>query len=239
MSRFLKVVIALIVLLAVFLAARFFNQYFSESPYNYEDVAQPIHNFSSKDSDSEGTGLQNWREFIAPYGHFKVSFPTLPQHVTDSVVNDKTKEVTKYNTFVSTTEQGAVYIVSAISFPFPIASSDAKEVLKTIVMDMLQRNQENKLQTMDYGNFREFQSLDFILTNDKAIISGKVLLHGDMVYVLSVIDSRDHFDKKKLEFFENSFDLASSPKEPPPTSVPAPSPAAVPPTAKPSVSTPR
>lgn len=215
MSRLLTVLIAIIIFLIVFLTARYFKDLYTASPYTYEGVAEPEEEPSSVEP--SGRDFHNWREFIAPYGHFKVLIPSLPQHVTDSIIDPKTKEVTKYNTFVSGGDKGPVFMVSVITFSQIEKESD-EEVLKNVVADMLERNKENHLKSMSLGNFRQFKSLDFSLTNGNAAIAGKVLLDGDTVYVLSMVDKSEDFDAKKLEFFIKSFDLADATTTSQPTS---------------------
>jgi len=161
----------------------------------------------------ENAPFHKWREFTSPTGHFKVLLPGLPQHITDKIPDANTKEPRKYDTFVTADEAGPALMISVITFPKPIEIEAVEDTLKSIVNDMLNRNKNNNLKDMSIGVFRDYKSLDFSLTNGDLLIVGKVFANDDTLYVLSMINQNGAFDKKELDFFENSFEIIGSPKK--------------------------
>ena len=154
--------------------------------------------------------LHQWREFSSDTGKFKVLLPTLPQHVTDMLADPKTREQRKYETFVAAGDNGAAFMISAISSPNSLNSEDNDETLKSAVSDMMARNKENKLNKMEMGKFREQRAVDFSLTNGDLLIVGKVFSHNNILYILSMINKSSSFNPQELDFFINSFHFSDN-----------------------------
>lgn len=155
----------------------------------------------------EVPNFQDWREFTSKTGHFKALLPALPQHVTDTVTDPKTQQPRKYETFATAADNGAAFMINAITFSTPGEANAGEESLKAVVNDMLARNKENKLNTMNASTFRGARALDFSLSNGDVLIEGKVFAHDKTMYILSMINKKDSFNKKELDFFINSFDF--------------------------------
>ena len=201
MSRLLTLLAALLVITAVFFMVRDRNR------NEKSDAIEPITNTSSVQlSTTEPSNFHDWRIFNSDQGHFKVLLPTLPQHVSDVVVDQKSQEPRKYETYASASDNGAAFMVNAITFT---NSNDVSEeqALKAAVTDMLARNKENKLVEMKMGRFLNGPALDFSLSNGDLLIIGKVLTRDKTMYILSMINNKDNYSQKELDFFLNSFEI--------------------------------
>jgi hypothetical protein len=196
MSRTLSILIAFIVLVVAFLTVRYFKEAYDQ-PFN-TDYAQQANSQAS---------FQDWKEFTSPSVKFKALFPSLPQHATEKIPDLETKELRKYDAFVSTDAQGNVFMISQMTFPKKLENGKMEEILKDEVNKILKRNKENKLKTMHYEKFHNFTALDFSMTNGDLLIAGKVLAHNNLAFVLSMMGKTDAFDRQKLDFFVNSFEV--------------------------------
>lgn len=196
MSSSLKLLIALIVAVAAFLAIRFAITSLPKQPDTPQENAASV-NLSK---------LRGWREFKAPSGKFVALFPTLPQHVTDKV-HDANGEIRKYETYVSADGVGPAFMLSTITLPNDDNKMQEDELLKSVVNDMLSRNKENKLQSMKTGKFRNLDAVDFALDNENVTISGKVFKEHNTLYVLSMINKDKLPHEEDLDFFINSFKI--------------------------------
>lgn len=159
------------------------------------------------------SSFHEWREFSSNSSHFKALLPNLPQHVTDTVTDPKTQEPRKYETFAAAADHGSAFMINAITFSNPTGAEASEESLKAAVTDMLARNKENKLNQMKIGNFHGTRALDFSLSNGDILIEGKVFAHKNIMYILSMINKKDSFDRKEFDFFINSFDFFDEGKQ--------------------------
>lgn len=201
MSRLLTLLAALLVITAVFFMVRDRNR--NEKNTTIEPV---INTTPTQQPPLESANFHDWRVFNSDQGHFKVLLPTLPQHVSDTVIDQKSQEPRKYETYASASDNGAAFMINAITFAKQNDMSD-EEILKSAVNDMLARNKENKLVEMKMGHFLNSPALDFSLSNGELLIIGKVLTRDKTMYILSMINNKDNYDQKELEFFFNSFEI--------------------------------
>lgn len=209
MSRTLSLILALLVIIGALFAIRLFND---KSP-----AIAPIKNDippSSQVSTSNDVGFHKWREFSSQSGRFKVLLPALPQHVTDSVTDPETKEVRLHDTYVSADPQGLGFMISAIHLPKPVEPQKIESKLKEIVSDILARNKDNQLLKMNFEGPQNNRSLNFVLTNGDINVEGKVFVHDNVFYVLSMVNRADSFNQSEFDFFINSFDIQKESQTP-------------------------
>jgi hypothetical protein len=204
MSRLLTLLAALLVITAAFFMVRDRNRTV-KSP----TIEPTINTTSAPQASAEPNNFHDWRVFTSDQGHFKVLLPTLPQHVSDVVVDQKSQEPRKYETYASASDNGAAFMVNAITFTNQNGVSD-EEALKSAVTDMLARNKENKLVEMKMGSFLNSPALDFSLSNGDLLIIGKVLARDKTMYILSMINNKDNYNQKELDFFLNSFEIVKT-----------------------------
>jgi hypothetical protein len=173
--------VLLIILVVFVVGASFFIIKDSKNLYK----AMPIDITKSQVTNLENFKFENWKEFNANNGEFKVLIPTLPQHANDTVKDPKTQEVRKYEMYVSEKPEGTIFMITMITFP-PNSSTDSSEnVLTKVMNDMVQANPKNKLKNMKVNDFKEMKALDFTIENDQINIDGKAFMVGDTLYVLT------------------------------------------------------
>ena len=197
MSRILTLLAALLVVIAAFLLLRNNTvNHKTSSPAQDAPDAKPVQN---------NAHFLTWREFEFKPGRFKVLLPALPQHVSDTVTDPKTKEPRKYETFATASDNGSAFIVNAITYASPFEAQANEDYLKEAVTEMLSRNTENKLNNMKAGTFRGRPALDFSMNNGDMLIEGKILTHHEVMYILSMLSKKEAFNKDELNYFINSF----------------------------------
>ena len=156
--------------------------------------------------------FQDWHEFTAPSGNFKVLFPALPQHATENVDDPKTKEKRKYDMYVSQQDNGTIFMISRITFPDLGSKEESNEILKQIMNDMVASNPSNKLSMMQEGDYKGHPSIDFSIENGELTIDAKTFIVDDTLYILTRIVKSQNYTRDEFLFFVNSFELIPSGK---------------------------
>lgn len=202
MSRIFTLLAALLVVIAAFLLLRNNTVNTADQKTASPTMATP----DAKPSQNNAKFL-SWREFVFKPGHFKVLLPALPQHVSDTVPDPKTKEPRKYETFAIATDSGSAFIVNAITYATPFQAQATEENLKEAVSEMLTRNSVNKLNSTKAITFRGHPALDFSMSNGDMQIEGRILTHNEVMYILSMLGKKDSFNQDELNYFINSFEF--------------------------------
>lgn len=158
-------------------------------------------------------GLHTWHEYSAP-NHFKVLFPSLPQHASEAKTDPKTKETRQYEMYVSEKDNGSIFMITMITFAEPPQKESEEKLLTNLMNEMLVESPENRLKNMKVGNFRDHTSLNFAIEKDQVNIDGRGFFAGNTLYMLSSIAKMDNYKPQEFEFFVNSFELLPATAKP-------------------------
>lgn len=158
--------------------------------------------------------FQNWHEFAEPNGKFKVLVPALPQHATENINDSKTQEKKRYDTFISTKDDGTIFMISMITFDSTDIGSQAEgtQILKEIMNDMVASSPNNKLISSQTEDYKGHPSLNFTLENGDMQIDAKTFVFADTLYVLTRIEKPKSESRDEFLFFINSFELTPTEK---------------------------
>lgn len=160
--------------------------------------------------EQDETQFHKWHEFSSPTAKFKVQFPTLPQHATDTIDDPKTKELREYDMYVSEKENGTIFMISIIKMMNKDVKID-ENALTNVMNDILATSPQSKLKTMQMGTYQAHPSLDFSIENDQVNIDGKAFLDGNTLYLLTSAAKLPNYQKDEFNFFVNSFELLNFP----------------------------
>lgn len=163
--------------------------------------------FQATSNASLHTNFEKWREFQSVRKTFKVLLPALPQHVADKIPDPATGEIRKYETFIAAGDNGAAFMINAITVPKKLEFNASDDAMKAAVTDIISRNKENKLHDLKSSKFHDYPAYDFFITSNDMTIAGKVFTQGNIIYVLSMIAQTALYNPGELEYFINSFQL--------------------------------
>lgn len=149
----------------------------------------------------------DWIDFTAPSGNFKVKLPTLPQHATKNLVDPKTNEVKNYNMFVAQRPDGTTYMINLTTYPAMKEQSGNEERLKEIVDELVIANPNNKVKSIQPSHFQNLKAIDFSIENGEMNIDGKAFMQDKTLYLLTMIANKTNYSSKDSDFFINSFQL--------------------------------
>lgn len=161
---------------------------------------------SSLVAEATNGNFSNWREYTSTYHHFKVHMPTLPQHANDKVMDQKTGETRRYDTFVSADSNGQAYMVTVITFAKPISKENIEPLLKDTISEMVSRNKDNKLVSVEADNFKTFKALKFTVSNGQLYMIGEAFVRDNSLFIVSILTKTLNTDSEELKFFSDSFD---------------------------------
>jgi hypothetical protein len=159
----------------------------------------------SASNEGAPTQFSTWKDFKAPNLKFSVMVPSYPQNAKQTMKDPKTKDVRKYDMYVSEKDDGSLFMISLIQFP------DSKEtpeyIQKSVVNDLLASNPQNQLKSMKVGDYKGKKTLDFSIVNNDMTVDGMAFSDGDTLYLLSAIFKNSAYHPEEYQYFINSFDL--------------------------------
>lgn len=193
------IIIVALALLAV-LTLRFSKDSYKILPLDESDPATV---------DLEQYNFQDWKEFEAPDGKFKVMIPTIPQNAADTVTDSKTGKDRKYEMYVSERLDGTIFMISLITFEEITSHAEEERLLGSLMDDMVNSSPKNEITYKAFGEFRGSPALEFALRNPDLMIHTKTFFINKTMYVLTRVSRDNQQDSTEFNFFVNSFELTS------------------------------
>lgn len=163
----------------------------------------------STSSQMEIPAYADWREFTPQTKKFKVSLPAVPQaaHETVDIPNSDKKRF--YEMYVSQKLNGAIFMVSLITYPPDYSISDPHALLKEVIDEMAKTNPNNHLDKLTDKQFLNQPAYEFNLTNSDFGVEGMAFLAGKTAYLLTYISKNSAFNEDEYKHFISTFQLIS------------------------------
>ena len=152
-----------------------------------------------------------WRRFDDPNHYFTAAFPVVPQHATDRIKDELTKQIRQYDMYVASHSDGSVYFIRLIAYPQNAKLTQA-DLINSVNDDLVRVRAGNQLQSSTSIQFAGRDALKFSITSDPAqLIEGVAFIEGNNnLYLIAVMANKDLFSSADLDHFLNSFKLTST-----------------------------
>lgn len=142
-----------------------------------------------------------WRNFDSQ--KFNVMLPAVPQNATQNITDPKTKEVRHYDMFIAQKSNGAMFMISLITFK----GTSPDTLQKTVINDLLASNPQNQLKDMKVGSFQDSKSIEFKIGNPDTTVKGVTFVVGNTLYLLTAVFPNQVYSDADYDYFIKSFHL--------------------------------
>ena len=167
--------------------------------------AYKVPNVSENSIPSNPNTFTDWREFTPPSGRFEVQLPTTPQYAKDAVAIPNTNTKRRYEMFVSEKIDGTLFMISVITYPKEVDTSNAQEMLRGVTEELMHSNPLNRLINLENSSYQTHPAVDFDMLSPQFKVQGKALMDDKTIYVLSYAARKDDFDTSEYQHFIDSF----------------------------------
>lgn len=148
-----------------------------------------------------------WKDFSAKADKFKNKFPSTPQYAVDSVAIPGTDKKRLYEMYVAEKLDGAVFMVSIVSYPADFSTNNSQQMLHDAVDEMMQTKPNNRLKSIEDTQFQGYPAVDFNITKDDFNVKGKGVIVDKMLYLLTYVQKAADFNEAEYQHFFNEFHL--------------------------------
>lgn len=147
--------------------------------------------------------VTEWRKFSPKSGRFELLLPSSPQYVRDLMDIPDALGKRHYELYVSEKKDGAIFMVSAITY---LTGTKDQPSQSKLLEDVIKESaQKASIEKMEEGTFLGLPSSDFIISNGAVTIEGKAIINNDLIVVLSYVSNDDNRNPVDFETFINSF----------------------------------
>jgi hypothetical protein len=151
--------------------------------------------------------FDQWVDFKSLKGDFHVFFPFFPQNAKEKVTDPKTKEIRKYDMYISEKGDGTIFMLTLITLPKVPEKESGESYLKNLIDDMVNGNENNQLISSKKVKFKNHDGIDFVIDNKELLIKGLLFIKEDIIAILTRISKIADRNDEEFTFFSNSFDF--------------------------------
>lgn len=154
-------------------------------------------------SAAQPTDFESWIDYQSDSG-FSVKFPNQPQSTTQSMVDKQTGEKRAYTIYASDTPDGKAFMVTVITFSEDAMQQSGQKLARKIVMEIINRKEENSLETIETGIILNQPAIDFAVSGSATKMQGTAFMRDKRLYLLTEVVPID-METDQFDYFRNSF----------------------------------
>ena len=148
-----------------------------------------------------------WQDFVSSGGNYKVSFPSYPQHVSETLKLQGGKVSIKYDAYIA--EQGveALYMVLIAQYPKTHVRPDPEAGLKAFLNGILSHGEGSQLVEVEWQEFQGFSAVDFLVDNAGILLRGRAVMVDNSLYLIAMESHQSRFRAENFKYFVETFSL--------------------------------
>lgn len=147
---------------------------------------------------------QDWQKFVSKENGFSVDFPSLPEHIQQTIDIPKTDLKISYETYISEPSDSVVYVVSVWNYPAEIDMSKPEVNLQDGFGGMLSALPGSEVLNMRMTQVQGFKALEFLVKNEDIYFQGKlILVHNTLYQVFTVYKSSEDMTQNYIRFIDS------------------------------------
>lgn len=159
-------------------------------------------------SEEASSEYSSWVVFVPETQTFKASFPTQPQHISQSTPDAFNRFVKHYEIYGSEGIDKSGFMIQAITYSNGSDPAEDKGILENTLADFLATSSVNQLQSSEKTTFNEQKALKFEINSGQKRMSGIIFVLNKTLYVLTrIVPLEDKNDTEDFQYFINSFKI--------------------------------
>ncbi|NGX51539.1 MAG: hypothetical protein K1060chlam2_01408 [Chlamydiae bacterium] len=151
--------------------------------------------------------LNAWKKFHSVHGKCMVSLPESPEHVKQIMPFPEEGYTLRYDVYVSTHQQKAVYMLLVAQYPPFINESHAEMSLESFLNGLVSQNHDNTLIFADLIEVDGHKALDFFIESKGVYFKGRAIMAENNLYLLAMECEVNNYTETTFNHFINSFEF--------------------------------
>lgn len=148
-----------------------------------------------------------WQDFVSSGGNYKVSFPSYPQHVSETLKLQGGKVSIKYDAYIAELGVEALYMVLIAEYPKTHVRPDPEAGLKAFLNGILSHGESSRLVEVEWQEFQGFSAVDFLVDNTGILLRGRAVMVDNSLYLIAMESHQSRFRQENFKYFVETFSL--------------------------------
>jgi len=153
-----------------------------------------------------------WKDFVSKGGRYKVSFPSYPQHVSETLKMQNGKVSIKYDAYIAEQGVDALYMVLIAQYPKTQVRPDPEAGLKAFLNGLLSHGESSRLVQVEWQDFQGFSSVDFLINTAGILLHGRAVMVDNNLYLVAMESHETRYRSENFQYFVETFTLVRESK---------------------------
>jgi len=153
------------------------------------------------------SSYNEWHAFTSPDGEFKVMLPSTPQNAEETLKDQRTGQMVRYDLYISEKGGNALFIIMRKTYPDKEGLENSKIVLQNFLADILSSSENTELIASNEDEFRGYDALNFAFRNKQNYVEGTAFVVDRSMYALSYSSDIENITTGDFQYFIDSFSL--------------------------------
>lgn len=164
-------------------------------------------NINAEKGSSQSVDSSRWQDFVSTGGKYRISFPSYPQHVSETLNLQNGKLSIKYDAYIA--EQGveALYMVLIAQYPKTHVRPNPEAGLKAFLNGILAHGENSELIQVEWQQFQGCSAVDFLINNHDIFLRGRAVMVENNLYLIAMESHKNAFKVENFNYFIETFQL--------------------------------
>lgn len=153
------------------------------------------------------SGDAGWKQFFAKSGECRISFPSAPQLIQQSLRLNEAGHRLNYDVYLSAYENKGVCLLLIATYPTPLSGGHEIAGLEGLIRGIVGHNPENKLVFANLKEFEGHPAMDFLVQSGTSYFRGHTLMVGNKLFLVAMEGKIGERSEDTFVQFLKSFSL--------------------------------
>jgi hypothetical protein len=153
--------------------------------------------------------LENWKEIQSRTGDCRISFPSLPKLVQQTLnVSDKGHKLL-YDIYLAPLKGKSLCLLLVATYPFPLKEGHEVAGLEGLLRGIVGNNGANQLVFANVLEHKGHPVVDFLVQSPTSFFRGQALMVENKLYLIGIEGKDGELDESAFRRFAESFSLVT------------------------------
>lgn len=149
----------------------------------------------------------SWQQVYAKSGECRISFPTAPQIVEQTMKISEAGHRLRYDVYLAPFEDQGVFLLLVAQYPVPLTTGHENAGLEGLINGIVGHHPDNELIFANLVSLHGHPGIDFLIQSGKNYFRGHALMVGNRLFLIAMEGAKGKQNEDVFSRFAKSFKL--------------------------------
>lgn len=149
----------------------------------------------------------SWQNTYAKNGECKISFPSAPQLVQQSIKLSEQGHRLNYDIYIAPFQNNGVFLLLIATYPMPLTSGHEMTGLEGLIKGIVGHHEDNRLVYAKEISFMNLPAVDFLVQSGNSYFRGQAFMIKNKLFLIAMEGRAGTMDESVFQYFSKTFEL--------------------------------